>query len=47
MTPIGTGLDDLVLRTVQEAYMAGKVAKTKDCMEQEQVGTENDLHQLL
>jgi hypothetical protein len=33
MTPIGTGLDDLVLRTIQEAYIAGKVRKTKDCME--------------
>jgi hypothetical protein len=33
MTPIGTGLDDLVLRRIQEAYMAGRVRKTKDCME--------------
>ena len=33
MTPTGTGLDDLVLRGIQEAYLAGKVRKTKDCME--------------
>jgi hypothetical protein len=33
MAPIGTGLDDLVLRRIQEAYMAGRVRKTKDCME--------------
>jgi hypothetical protein len=33
MAPIGTGLDDLVLRRIQEAYLAGKVRKTKDCME--------------
>ena len=33
MTPIGTDLDDLVLRTIQEAYLAGKVRKTRDCMQ--------------
>lgn len=33
MAPIGTKLDEHVLRTIQEAYVAGKVAKTKDCME--------------
>ena len=33
MTPIGTDLDDLVLRTIQAAYLAGKVRKTKDCLE--------------
>ena len=33
MAPIGTKLDEHVLKTIQEAYMAGKVAKTKDCME--------------
>lgn len=33
MTPIGTRLDDLVLRRIQFAYLAGEVRKTKDCME--------------
>jgi len=33
MTPIGTELDDLVLRTIQAAYLAGKIRKTKDCLE--------------
>ena len=33
MTPIGTELDDLVLRTIQAAYLAGKVRKTRDCIE--------------
>ena len=33
MAPIGTGLDDYVLRKIQDAYAAGKVRKTKDCME--------------
>lgn len=33
MTPIGTRLDEHVLKTIQEAYIAGKVRKTKDCME--------------
>lgn len=33
MTPIGTELDDFVIRTIQAAYLAGKVRKTKDCME--------------
>jgi tryptophan synthase beta subunit len=33
MAPIGTELDDFVLRTIQTAYLAGKVRKTKDCME--------------
>ena len=33
MTPIGTELDDFVLRTIQAAYLAGKIRKTKDCLE--------------
>lgn len=33
MTPIGTELDGYVLRTIQDAYLAGKVRKTMDCME--------------
>ncbi len=33
MTPIGTELDDFVLHTIQAAYLAGKVRKTKDCMQ--------------
>lgn len=33
MTPIGTELDDFVLRTIQAAYLAGKVRKTRDCVE--------------
>ncbi|MBE0596604.1 MAG: hypothetical protein IH614_04980 [Desulfuromonadales bacterium] len=33
MPPIGTELDALVLRTIQEAYLAGNVRKTKDCVE--------------
>jgi tryptophan synthase beta subunit len=33
MAPIGTELDDLILRTIQAAYLAGKIRKTKDCME--------------
>jgi hypothetical protein len=33
MAPIGTELDGYVLRKIQEAYLAGKVRKTKDCME--------------
>lgn len=33
MAPIGSALDGLVLRTIQEAYVAGKVPKTKDSME--------------
>lgn len=32
MTPIGTELDDFVLRTIQAAYLAGKVCKTRDCL---------------
>ncbi len=32
MTPTGTGLDDLVLRRIKEAYLAGKIRKTKDCL---------------
>lgn len=32
MTPIGTELDILVLRTIQAAYLAGKICKTKDCI---------------
>lgn len=32
MTPIGTELDDFVLRTIQAAYLAGKVHKTRDCL---------------
>lgn len=31
MTPIGTALDDRVLRTIQDAYLAGKLRKTFDC----------------
>lgn len=33
MTPIGTKLDDLVLKRIQDAYLAGKIRKTKDCLE--------------
>ncbi len=33
MAPIGTELDDLVLRRIQEAYLARKVRKTMNCME--------------
>ncbi|MDD2582641.1 MAG: hypothetical protein PHR66_11665 [Desulfuromonadaceae bacterium] len=33
MTPIGTGLDDFVLSIIQAAYLAGKVRKTRDCLE--------------
>ncbi len=33
MVPIGTDLDEFVLRTIQAAYLAGKVRKTRDCME--------------
>ena len=33
MTPIGTELDVLVLRPIQQAYLAGKLRKTKDCNE--------------
>jgi hypothetical protein len=32
MPPLGTDLDGYVLRMIQEAYMAGKLRKTKDCM---------------
>mgnify|MGYP004702249547 CR=1 FL=1 len=32
MTPIGTELDGLILRPIQQAYLAGKLRKTKDCM---------------
>jgi len=32
MTPIGTELDDLVLKRIQEAYLARKIRKTKDCL---------------
>ena len=32
MTPIGTDLDDFVLRIIQAAYLGGRVYKTKDCM---------------
>jgi hypothetical protein len=32
MTPIGTELDGLVLQRVQDAYLAGKIRKTKDCL---------------
>ena len=31
MTPIGTGLDSLVIRDIKEAYLAGKIRKTLDC----------------
>jgi len=33
MTPIGTGLDNFVLSTIQAAYLAGEIRKTRDCME--------------
>jgi ribosomal protein S8E len=33
MAPIGTELDGYVLRIIQEDYVAGKIRKTKDCME--------------
>jgi hypothetical protein len=33
MTPIGTGLDGYVLREIQEGYLAGKVRRTRDCMQ--------------
>jgi hypothetical protein len=33
MAPIGTELDELVLRTIQAAYLAGKIRKTRDCLE--------------
>lgn len=33
MTPIGTELDELVLRTILAAYLAGKIRKAKDCLE--------------
>lgn len=33
MAPIGTELDGYVLHKIQEAYVAGKVRKTKDCVE--------------
>jgi tryptophan synthase beta subunit len=33
MTPTGTELDDLVLLPIQQAYLAGKLRKTKDCIE--------------
>lgn len=32
MTPIGTGLDSLVIRDIKEAYLAGKMRKTLDCL---------------
>ena len=32
MTPTGTDLDEFVLRTIQAAYLGGRVYKTKDCM---------------
>lgn len=31
MTPIGTELDGLVLRTIQAEYLSQKINKTKDC----------------
>ena len=33
MAPIGTELDELVLRNIKAAYLAEKVRKTRDCME--------------
>jgi hypothetical protein len=33
MTPIGTELDGYVLRKIQDAYLAGKIRKTWDCMQ--------------
>jgi len=31
MTPMGNGLDSRVLRSIQEAYLAGKLRRTRDC----------------
>jgi len=31
MTPIGTGLDSLVIEDIRKAYLARKIRKTKDC----------------
>lgn len=33
MPPLGTQLDGYVLRMIQEAYITGKLRKTKDCVE--------------
>ena len=33
MTPIGTVLDGYVLCRIQEAYLAGKLRRTRDCMQ--------------
>lgn len=33
MSPLGTQLDGYVLRMIQEAYITGKLRKTKDCVE--------------
>lgn len=33
MTPVGSNLDKLVISTIQAAYLAGKIRKTKDCLE--------------
>jgi hypothetical protein len=32
MTPIGTELDGLVLAEIKNAYLAGKIRKTRDCV---------------
>jgi hypothetical protein len=33
MTPLGTELDALVLRRIQDTYLAGTIRKTMDCMQ--------------
>ncbi|MFA7404443.1 MAG: hypothetical protein WC007_10635 [Pelobacteraceae bacterium] len=33
MTPIWTELNHFVLRTIQAAYLAGEMRKTRDCLE--------------
>ncbi len=30
MTPVGTGLDSLVIEDIRKAYLARKIRKTKD-----------------
>jgi len=32
MTPIGNGLERHVLETIRDAYLAGKLRRTKDCV---------------
>ena len=33
MAPIGTALDRQVLRIIRQAYLAGKLRRTRDCVE--------------